>query len=314
MNKLIRMKDKIGTHDTFNGLYGEVIFGTGKHVVPFIDPFGNKSFRTVFDKVLYKDHNIITIGGYQYAFDKMFNIAHDNETTLRVGNLNDESPLAKIGVSRANYISNLYNAETNIGSTTRVTPYGGININANDFIFGFMIGNGGSKEDNITAIAPDYKNRQLYHAIPFRISNEEDPLPDGKYYGKQSTFLSSDEHITYYYIKKFDDPAPHIVHAWVSDNDNEMEVVDDTVFSSTSSTAIESYVEMNLSISEYDTRAYYSTTGTTPRVNEFGLVSGWYNAEQDDYEQLTLISHFTRSSLLLEDGDSIEAVYRLYAR
>lgn len=314
MNKIIRMKDKIGTHDAINGLYGEVIFGTGKHIVPFIDPFGNKSFRTVFDKVLYKDHNIITIGGYQYAFDKMFNIAHDNETTLRVGNLNDESPLAKIGVTRPNYISDLYNAETNIGSTVKVTTNGGINISGNDFIFGFMIGDGGSKEDNITAIAPDYKNRQLYNAIPFRMSNDGDPFPNGKYYGKHSTFLSNDESVTSYYIKKFDDPSPHIVHAWVSDNDNEMEIVDDTVFSSTSSTAIESYVEMNLSISEYDTRGYYTTTGTTPRVNEFGLVSGWYNAEQDDYEQLTLISHFTRSSLLLEDGDSIEAVYRLYAR
>lgn len=314
MNKLMRMKDRITTHDSVGGFYGELIFGTGKHTVPFIDPYGNKSFKTVFDKILYKDHNIVTIGGYQYAFDKMFNIAHDNETTLRVGNLNDESPLAKIGVARSNYKSSLYNAETNIGSTEAVSLNGGINISGNDFIFGFMIGDGGSKEDNITAIAPDYKNRQLYNAIPFRISNDGYPFPDGKYFGKQSAFLSSNETITSYYIKKFDDPAPHIVHAWVSDNDSELDVVDDTVFASTSSTAIESYVEINLSVSEYDARGYFSTSGASPRVNEFGLVSGWYNAAENDYEQLTLITHFTRSSLLLEDGDSIEAVYRLYAR
>ena len=313
MNKLIRLKDKFVTHDNA-GLRGEMIFGIGKHQIPFIDPFGNKSFKTVFDKVLHRDHNIVTIGGYQFAFDKMFNIAHDNETTLRVANLNDESPLMKIGVPRSEYLSNYYNAETNIGSSVAVNPKGGINISGNDFIFGFMIGDGGSREDNITAIAPDYKNRMLYNAIPFRMSNDGYAFPAGTYFGKQSAYIDNDETIDYYYIKKFDDPSPHIVHAWVSDSDSELDIVDDTVFSSTSSTPIESYVEINISVSEFDARGYFTTTGTNPRINEFGLVSGWYNPNEDDYECLQLITHFTRSSLLLEEGDSIEAVYRLYAR
>lgn len=309
----INIKDKVNTHDQIHGFDGEVIFGTGKHIIPFIDPYGNKSFKTVFDKILYRDHNVVTIGGYQFAFDKLFNIGHDDESTLRVGNLNDESPLMKIGVQRADYKSKFYNAETSIGDGVSVPVNGDINISANDYIFGFMIGDGGSKEDNVTAIAPEYKNRMLFDAIPFRMSNDEYPFPEGTYFGKQSASIGSGS-IDSYYIKKFDNPAPHIVHAWASDNGDELDVVDDTVFSSTSSTPIESYVEMNISISKYDGRGYFTSSGSTPRINEIGLVSGWYNGEHNDYENLTLFTHFTRPSLTLETGDEIEAIYRLYAR
>lgn len=308
----ITIKDRLSSHD-YSGLYGEIIFGTGKHIIPFIDPYGNESFRTVFDKILYRDHNVVTIGGYQFAFDKLFNIAHDDESTLRVGNLNDESPMMKIGVQRADYQSKNFNAETNIGDGLNLTPNGGINISGNDYIFGFMIGDGGSKEDNVTAIAPDYKNRSLYHPVPFRVSNDAYPFPEGTYYGKQVATIGSDT-INSYYIKKFDNPAPHIVHAWASDNDDELDAVDDTVFSSSSSTPIESYVEMNISISKYDGRGYFTSSDSTPRVNELGLVSGWYNSKQGDYENLTLFTHFTRPSITLETGDEIEAIYRLYAR
>ena len=71
---------------------------------------------------------------------------------------------------------------------------------------------------------------------------------------------------------------------------------------------------MNLSLSEYDTRGYFASANTSARVNEFALVSGWYNYEENDYEHLQLITKFTRSSVALEAGDTIEAVYRLYAR
>ena len=309
--RLINIKDHIKGHDALGGIRGEVIFGTGRHFVDYTDPYGHKCKRTEFDKILYREHNIIPIGGYQFVFDKLFNIGLDQETTLRVGNLNDEAPQMKIGVARADYMSNKYNAETNIGGET-VPTLGGINISANNFIFGFMIGEGGAKEDNITAIAPDYKNRGLYSPIPFRMSNDGYDFPEGIYFGKSKTSGSTE--ITSYYIKKFDVPEPHIVHVWASDNPNEMEIVDDTVFSSTSSIPIESYVEINMSLSEADGRGFFTQNGTSPRVNEFALVSGWYNPELDDYECLQLFSHFTRSSLPMAEGDSLQCVYRLYAR
>ena len=307
----ISFRDNMNLRDRIGGLRGEVIFGTGRHLVDYTDPFGNKAQRTVFDKITYRKHNIIPIGGYQYVFDKLFNIGLDQETTLRVGHLNDEAPQMKIGTPRSYYNIDKYNAETNIGGDP-VTPMGGINLPANHFTFGFMVGDGGAKEDNITAIAPDYKRRGLFHAIPFRMSNDGYDIEAGKYYGK--SVLSTNEGVTSYYIKKFDNPSPHIVHAWASDNDNELEIVDDSVYSSTSSIPIESYIEINLSISDNDLRGYFTTTGSKARFNELGLVAGWYNPEYDDYDAMMMITQFCRSSVPLEDGDTSEAVYRLYAR
>ena len=312
----IKIKDKVGTSErSMAGLRGEIEFGRGRHLVPFIDPFGNTSYRTEFEQTEYIDHNIVVIGGYQYAFDKMFNIGLDQETTLRAGHLNDEAPMMRIGVPRAKYKSIYYNAETGVGTENSVITKAGVNIPGTHSIFGFMIGDGGCREDNITPIAPNYKNRTLFNAIPFRMSNDGYALDSGKYFGKSSTVeTTGGDSITSYYVKKFDEPVPHIVHCWATDNPNQLDIVDDTVFSSTSSIAIETYVEINLSLSDADGRGYFTMNDATPRVNEFGLISGWYNSEEDDYEAMMLITKFTRPSISLAEGDSVEAVYRLYAR
>ena len=316
MSRLIKMKDKIITNDIHpGGFRGEVIFGTGKKQIPFIDPYGNKSYRTEFENELYRDENIVPIGGYQFAFNKLFNIGLDKESTLRVGDLNDEAPQMKIGVQRSEYKSIYYDAEMSI-SNGSVGVNSGINISAMNFIFGFMIGDGGAREDNMTAIAPDYKRRSLFRAIPFRMTDDPSKVPNGKYFGKVDSVKGTGvgTTITSYYVKKFDDPAPRIVHSWVTDNPNELSIVDDTVFASTSSNAIESYVEINLSMSKDDAREFFTSSNASPRVNEFALVSGWYNSEKDDYESIRMFTHFTRPSITLAQDDSIEAIYRLYAR
>lgn len=316
MSRLLKMKDRVSARDShLGGFRGEVIFGTGKKQIPFIDPYGNPSYRTEFEKVLYKDENIVPIGGYQFAFNKLFNIGLDKESTLRVGDLNDEAPQMKIGVQRAEYQSIYYDAEASI-TNGGMSINAGVNISAMNFIFGFMIGDGGAREDNMTAIAPDYKRRSLFRPIPFRMSDDGAPMPNGKYYGKAESFqgVGGGSTVTSYYVKKFDNPAPRIVHSWVTDNPNELQIVDDTVFASTSSMAIESYVEMNISVSKYDGRGFFTVSNASPRVNEFGLVSGWYNADKDDYESIRLFTHFTRPSITLAQDDSIEAIYRLYAR
>ena len=316
-NRIIKIKDNIVAHDKSicKFLEGEMIFGRGKKTIPFTDPFGNQSYRTEFDEILYRDKNVVPIGGYQFVFDKLFNIGLDQETTLRVGDLNDEAPQMKIGVPRGEYKSTHYNAETST-SNGSVVINNGVNISALNFVFGFMIGDGGSKEDNSTAIAPDYKNRSLYHPIPFRMSNDGYPMENGKYFGRVSAFngTTGADPVTSYYIKKFDTPLPHIVHRWVTDNDDEIEIVDDTVFASTSSVRIESYTEINISVNKYDCRGYFTSSNISSRINEYGLVTGWYNAEKDDYESIRLFTHFTRPSIILLEDDRIESIYRIYAR
>ena len=221
----------------------------------------------------------------------------------------------KIGVPRDAYKSVHYNAEmsSNNGS---LNPNYGVNISALNYVFGFMMGDGGAKEDNITAIAPNYKDRGLYHAVPFRMSNDGYSIPNGMYYGKYQSYQSDIgmDPITSSFVKKFDDPQPRIIHAYASDNPDEIRIVDDAVFSSTSSDPIESYTEVNFSINKYDGRGFSASTGATPRFNELALVSGWYNSELDDYESLRIITHFCRPTIILSEGDSIEGIYRLYGR
>ena len=82
--RLIKMKDRVSSNDTIvGGLRGEVIFGTGRKEIPFIDPFGNQSYHTEFENVLYKDKNIVLIGGYQFVFSKLFNIGLDKEDEVQ---------------------------------------------------------------------------------------------------------------------------------------------------------------------------------------------------------------------------------------
>ena len=152
----------------------------------------------------------------------------------------------------------------------------------------------------------------LFRPIPFRMSNDNHPLPEGKYFGKAvSAPNNNGEKITSYYIKRFDDPKPHIIHSYVSDNPNELQIVDDSVFFSTSSTPIESYIEINFSLTEYDLRNYFTSTDSTPRLNEIGLVSGWYNPAKNDFEQVRLFSHYTRPSIVLAENDTLEGIYRV---
>lgn len=317
MARRIRIRDKVSAVDKkdIGGLRGEVIFGRGLKKIPFVDPYGNQSYRTEFEHVDLIEPNIVPIGGYQFAFSKLFNIGLDQDTTLRVGDLNDEAPQMKIGVQRAEYNSIHYDAECSVSNGGMIVN-AGVNISALNFICGFMIGDGGAREDNMTAIAPNYKNRSLYRAVPFRMSNDGVEIPNGRYYGRVQSFQGSAgmEPITSMYLKKFDNPHPRIVHTWVTDNPNEISIVDDTIFASTSSMAVESYVEINLSVNEHDARGFFTSTEASPRINEFGLVSGWYNAQKDDYESIRLFTHFTRPSIALSEGDSIEAIYRLYAR
>lgn len=301
--------DHLHTHDGLSGgLRGELIIGRKKYIEEFIDPFGKKSYRSKLGEVLFREENIVPIGAYQFCFNKLFNIGLDEDTTLRVGDLNEEAPQMKIGVPKASYKSPLFDAETNSMNPSALNS--GIRISAMNFIFGFMFGDGGAREDNITAISPDYKRRTLFHAVPFRMSNDGTVINPDKYFGKYQDLNGNIS----YYVKTFDAPAPHIIHSWVTDNAKEMDIVDDSVYASTSSMPIESYVEMSLSIDSEDAKGYFTQTATTPRINELGLVSGWYNAELGDYESLRLFTHFTRSSIILTEGDNVEALYRLYAR
>ena len=219
----------------------------------------------------------------------------------------------KIGIPRDKYESPAYNAEISLSDPSKgAIP--GINISGANFVFGFMMGEGGTKEDNVTAIAPDYKRRNIFNPIPFRMSNDGYPIPAGRYFGRIDSYTGSShvDTISSYYVKKFDSPAPRIIHAWVTDNYDEFKIVNDTVFASTSSVPIESYVEINLSISRLDGRGFFTTLILLLGLMNWdwslgGIIILKWIMSKLDYSLISLdqISFLTRRTILISSTESM---------
>ena len=221
----------------------------------------------------YQDHNIIPISGMQWILMKMFGlyldtphgVSYENlgkDTTLVIPELNQSSVMG-IGVKPVDY------------STMDE------NISSNHICQGFMIGNGGSGEDQLTTKNTDYSFIKLRNPIPFQQTQSTLPSEiSAKYMGKLQTgptaFAKS------YYIKRFDE-TPHIYHSWWKDG-QKWDYVDPVVPNDLGPNApngagktnrIETYVECKLTLSEDDFVTYFSHDGNnqTPAINELGLVA-----------------------------------------
>lgn len=217
--------------------------------------------------------NIIPISGSQWILMKMFGLYLDSQhavkhetlgrdTNVVVPDLN-ASGAYQLGIDPANY--------------TTMIP----DISDNHFVQGFMIGNGGSGEDNITSKNTNYSFTKLRNPIPFQqtqTSLSTDIV--GQYLGKlrvgSSSFSKS------YYIKKFSE-TPHIYHSWWRDGQRwdyidpvtQNDLGPDAVNGAGKTNRIETYCECKMSLSEDDCIAYFSHEGSTQTalVNELGLVA-----------------------------------------
>jgi len=223
----------------------------------------------------YEADNIIPISGYQWILMKMFGLHLDSDhkktgqryekldqdTTVVIPDLNNTSKLS-IGTDPEGYSS----MASDISDT--------------HIVQGFMVGNGGAGEDQMTAKNTDYSFMCLRNPIPFQQVNgqlETDVI--GKYCGKYRLNNSS---INSYYIKRFE-ARPHITHSWWTDGQR-WDYVDpvtqddlgpNSVNGAGKTNRIESYVECQLALDDTDCAAFFSNDGNTqtPAINELGLVA-----------------------------------------
>ena len=220
----------------------------------------------------YESDNIIPISGMQWILMKMFGLhldaSHgvpyeklDQDTTLAIPELNQSSVLG-IGTDPSQYT--LMNDE----------------IGVDHIIQGFMVGNAGAGEDQLTTKNTDYSFIKLRNPIPFQ--QTQTSLPNeiaGQYLGRLRT--GSSEYAKSYYIKKFES-TPHIVHSWWKD-DQKWDYIDPVTQNDLGPNAvngepkgrIETYAECELVISEDDFMAFFAHDGNTqtPAINELGLVA-----------------------------------------
>ncbi len=223
---------------------------------------------------IHQGHNIISISGMQWILMKMFGLYLDaphavpyeklnKDTNLVIPEL-DQSSSIGIGVKPENY-------------TTMVEP-----ISDKHFIQGFMIGNGGAGEDQMTAKNTDYSFICLRNPIPFQQTNESLPAEiAGKYLGIYNK-LNTNGFTKSYFIKKFDS-TPHIYHSWWKDGQKwdyvdpvtENDLGPNAAAGAGKTDRIESYAECEISLSETDCVSYFENSGNnqTPAINELGLVA-----------------------------------------
>lgn len=247
----------------------------GKHYLKGVINIRKRNKITGEIKDVHRGTNIISISGMQWILMKMFGLyldaSHavsyeqlDKDTNLVIPELN-QSGVMGIGVKPEDY-------------STMDVP-----IARNHIVQGFMIGNGGSGEDQMTTKNTNYSFINLRNPIPFQQSNPQQPLANeiaGKYLGiyNKSTGNSAKS----YFIKRFDD-TPHIYHSWWKDG-QKWDMVDpvtpddlgpDAVNGAGKTDRIETYVECELSLSEDDCLSYFAHEGNTqtPAINELGLVA-----------------------------------------
>lgn len=223
---------------------------------------------------VHRGTNIISISGMQWILMKMFGLYLDaphavsyeqlgQDTNLVIPELN-QSAIMGIGVKPEDY-------------STMTHP-----IAREHFVQGFMVGNGGSGEDQMTTKNTNYSFINLRNPIPFQ--QTQTTLPNeiaGKYLGIYNQTTNND-YAKSYFIKRFDD-TPHIYHSWWKDGqkwDTVDPVTQDDLGPNATNGAgktdrIESYVECHLSLSEDDCMAFFSHEGNTetPAINELGLVA-----------------------------------------
>lgn len=267
MNKddAILFQESIDMNDNHSPLVGEIsIYRKNK-----------KTGETTLHE---KSKNVISISGYQWILMKMFGLYLDS-------NHGEDSDPEDMGKDSTIIIPDLNNSDQmNIGIDPDAYTAMESDISERHFIQGFMIGNGGSAEDAITAKNTNYSFTKLRNAIPFRQttqSNELTPVDANKYLGIYRPSVSSNDGVKSYYIKKFDD-RPHIYHSWWRDGqrwDYVDPVTQNDLGPNAQTTAktnrIESYIETHLSLDENDCVSYFNHDGNTAtaQINELGLVA-----------------------------------------
>lgn len=252
-------------NDRVNALHG--------HVQVFV-----RNKKTGEKKLWSESDNVITLSGYQNILLRSFG--------LRLDSLHKVSYIDSNIGRDTNLVTPDLNDQSVFGIGRKIDEYSPMvdEFSNTHFIQGFMVGNQGAGEDNITTKNTNYSFINLRNPIPFRQTSDVlNPDIANKYLGIYNIPNASEltGFAKSYYIKKFDE-TPHMYHTWWEEN-QEWDKVDpvtvDQLGPDNSTAAktnrIASYIQCEMSIDSDDCVSYFSHAGATqsPVINELGLVS-----------------------------------------
>jgi len=262
------MADSIGFHDNASQ-------SDNHHYLRGVIDISKRNKITGEVKHVHRGTNIISISGMQWILMKMFGLYLDAPHAVSYETLDKDT----------NLVIPELNQSTTMGIGVVPDQYSEMKdpIARDHIVQGFMVGNGGAGEDQMTTKNTNYAFINLRNPIPFQ--QTQNSLPNeiaGKYLGIYNR-VGGSSYSKSYFIKRFDE-TPHIFHSWWKDG-QKWDYVDPVSQDDLGPDAtnipktdrIETYVECKLSLSEDDCMAYFQHDGysenETPAINELGLVA-----------------------------------------
>lgn len=275
----MHMNDKVGnSHPKSLWKKTEIIGGYGLYT----DDKGISQLK----EVVFSTENLVPLGGVQYAMESIFGV----KGPVTVPTLNDAYGIGAIG--------------------STIAPSGGLPYAYGQKVCLFGIGTGGAAENNLSVLDVKYNENNIVDMVPFRYTNEYLASSDqGKYYGKKNV-----DGIQAYFLKAFDQDAV-IRHLYKNGEEGEDgSEVDSSIWDSTSEIGIESFVEMQLTISKKDVREWFEAQGNIEecRVNSIGLYTAVYDATLKDYANIQLFSKLNIPTEPLALTKDMNIIYRVY--
>lgn len=259
--KELLMSDQMGFHDQASD--------DGKHYLKGVIEIQKRNKVTGEIKPVHRGTNIISISGMQWILMKMFGLYLDAPHAVPYEQLNKDTNLV---IPELNQSDTMGIGVKPVDYSTMEAPIAQTHI-----VQGFMVGNGGSGEDQMTTKNTNYSFINLRNPIPFQQGTLSNEIA-GKYLGVYNKTTETKS----YFIKRFDE-TPHIYHSWWKDG-QKWDTVDpvtpddlgpDAVNGAGKTDRIETYAECRLSLSETDFQSYFANDGNTqtPAINELGLVA-----------------------------------------
>ena len=325
VNGILHVSDTVSTKDSVDanvtlpslkpGLWArtEVIGGYGDFQV-------NENGKSSLGEVIFKQKNIVPLGGVSYVMEKVFGVG---ESQIHIPTMYDNN---KIGLPNSTTPTDTYVAPDGTNFHKKIIYRPG------HFVSMFGVGITATAENDIVVYKPDYRENDIALSkvntdgltvtgtlLPFRYTTETLSVEERKmYFGKKK----DSEGITGYYLKKFQS-EPVIKHTWKTGEDYEDEtlITNSEVWTNIQSiNAVESFTEIFLKITKKDIKEIFNKLEQPDRarINTIALFNGEFikdtsdPADDGDYRDVRLFSKLCIPTEMLSLNKDLNIIYRVY--
>lgn len=253
---------------------------------PYIDKYG----ITRLGETLFDEENMVTIGGVQYAMEKIFDTVGPASVSNAIGYLNND------GIGSQTYVN-----------SSNIYPNG-------HCVCLWGLGLGGAAENTSTVLDVKYRETNISEMIPFRFTNETFEAEQGdQYFGKRTEVVNGEER-TAYYLKAFEN-KPKIYHRWDSGEIgvDGPELTGEALVTDTSN-KIETYTEITLRVNPLELKEWFDLRYNIEEVrfNSLALYTGVYDSASGDYAMIRMFSKLNIPTERLSLLKDLVILYRVY--